>query len=119
MPSPSLVHAARHAPHARAEIFRMARFMVEQKNGPEGACTIVHLFQKGWTEAEVHAYRDPARALIRGLPLTGDPPGRREAEAAAEVAREIRFARAAEPYLAGRAWAPPVVTEASTPEAAS
>ena len=119
MPSPSLVHAARNAPHARAEIFRMARFMVEQKNGPEGACTIVHLFQKGWTEAEVYAYRDPARALIRGLPLKGDPPGRREAEAAVEAVREIRFARAAERYLAQRAWAPPVVIEGSAPKASS
>lgn len=119
MPSPSLVHAARHAPHARAEIFRMARFMVEQKNGPEGACTIAHLFQKGWTEAEVHAYRDPARALIRGLPLTGDPPGRREAEAAVEAVRELRFARVAGRYLARRAWAPPVIREQPAPDAVS
>lgn len=119
MPSPSLVHAARRAPDARAQIFRMARIMVERRNGPEGACTVVHLFQQGFTEAEVHAYRDPARALIRGLPLTGDPPGRREAEAAVEAAREIRFARAAARFLAQRAWAPPVVQEQRTEEAAS
>lgn len=112
MPSPSLVHAARRAPDARARIFRLARLMVERKNGPEGACTILHMFQDGYTEAEVYAYRDPARALIRGLPLTGDPPGRREAEAAVEAVREIRFARVAERYLAGRTWAKPVVQEA-------
>ncbi|MGU3668612.1 hypothetical protein ACLBX9_30895 [Methylobacterium sp. A49B] len=117
MPSPSLVHAARKAPDARAQIFRMARLMVERKNGPEGACTVAHLFQQGFTEAEVHAYRDPARALIRGLPLKGDPPGRREAEAAVEAVREIRFARVADRYLARRAWAPPVVIEAGAREA--
>lgn len=111
MPSPSLIHAARRAPDARAQIFRMARIMSERKNGPEGACTVVHLFQAGYTEAQVHAYRDPARALLQGLPLVGDPPGRREAEAAVEAVREIRFARAAERYLARRAWAPPVVQE--------
>lgn len=113
MPAPSLVHAARKAPDARAHIFRMARIMSERKNGPEGACTAVHLFQAGYTEAQVHAYRDPARALLQGLPMTGDPPGQREAEAAVEAIREIRFARAAERFLAQRAWAPPVVREAT------
>jgi hypothetical protein len=119
MPSPSLVQAARRAPDARARIFRLARLMVERKNGPEGACTFVHMLQDGYTEAEVHAYRDPARALIRGLPLTGDPPGRREAEAAVEMIREIRFMRAAERYLARRTWAAPIVREASDLGAAS
>ena len=121
MPAPSLVHAARRAPDARNQVFRMAKVMSERKNGPEGACTVVHLFQAGFTEAEVHAYRDPARALLRGLPLglTTEPPGRREAEAAVEAIREIRFARVAERFLAQRAWAPPVVEESSAPEATS
>ncbi|MCJ2143665.1 hypothetical protein [Methylobacterium sp. E-066] len=113
MPAPSLVHAARKAPDANRHIFRMARIMSERKNGPEGACTAVHLFQAGYTEAQVHAYRDPARALLQGLPLTGDPPGRREAEAAVEAIREIRFVRAADRFLAQRAWAPPVVSEST------
>ena len=115
MPSPSLVHAARRAPDARHQVFRMARVMAERRNGPEGACTVVHLFQAGFTEAQVHAYRDPARALLQGLPLglTTEPPGRREGEAAVEAAREIRFARAAERFLAQRTWALPVVQEAA------
>lgn len=119
MPSPSLVHAARRAPDARAQIFRMARIMSERKNGPEGACTVVHLFQAGYTEAQVHAYRDSARALLQGLPLKGDPPGRHEAEAAVEAVREIRFARAAKRYLARRTWAPPVIREQPASDAAS
>lgn len=121
MPSPSLVHAARRAPDARHHVFRMARVMAERRNGPEGACTVVHLFQAGFTEAQVHAYRDPARALLQGLPLglTTEPPGRREGEAAVEAAWEIRFARAAERFLAQRAWAPPVVQEQAFAEAAS
>jgi len=113
MPAPSLVHAARKAPDARHQVFRMAKVMSERKNGPEGACTAVHLFQAGYTEAQVHAYRDMARALLQGLPLEGDPPGRREAEAAVEAVREIRFARAAERYLARRTWAAPIVREAT------
>lgn len=121
MPAPSLVHAARHAPDARCQIFRMAKVMAERRNGPEGACTIVHLFQAGWTEAQVVAYRDPARALLQGLDLglETSPPGRREAEAAVAAIREMRFARAEERYLARRAWAAPVVEEASAPEVAA
>lgn len=118
MTSPSMIHAARRAPDAGRHIFRMARIMAERKNGPEGACTVVHLFQAGFTEAQVHAYRDPARGLLQGLPLTADPPGRREAEAAVEAIREIRFARAAERYLARRSWAPPMVREQSAPDVA-
>lgn len=119
MPSPSLVHAARSAPDAGRHVYRMARVMADRKSGPEGACTIVHLFQAGFTEAQVVAYRDPARALLQGLPLglKTDPPGRREAEAAVEAIREIRFVRVAERYLAQRAWAPPIVEEQNPPEA--
>lgn len=119
MPSPSLVHAARRAPDAPRHVFRMARVMADRMNGPEEACTVVHLFQAGFTEAQVAAYRDPARALLQGLPLglTTEPPGRREAEAAVEAIREIRFARVAERYLAQRGWAPPVVEERNPPEA--
>lgn len=119
MPSPSLVQAARRAPDAPRQIFRMARIMAERRNGPEGACTIVHLYQEGFTEAQVVAYRDPARSVLQGLPLTGDPPGRREAEAALEVIRERRFARAAERYLARRVWARPVIKEVGVPEVSS
>ena len=121
MPSPSLILAARRAPDAGRHVFRMARVMADRKNGPEGACTVVHLFQAGFTEAQVAAYRDPAQALLQGLPLglTTEPPGRREAEAAIEAVREIRFARAAERYLARSAWAPPVVQESRALEATS
>lgn len=119
MSVPSLVRAARHAPDARRHVFRMARIMAERRNGPEGACTILHLFQEGFTEAQVQAYRDPARALLQGLPLglITEPPGRREAQAAVEVIREMRFARAAERYQARHAWAPPVIAELDNTEA--
>ena len=121
MPAPSLIQDARRAPDARRQIYRMARVMADRREGPEGACTVVHLFQAGFTEAQVHAYRDPARALLQGLPLglTTSPPGRREAEAAVAAIREMRFARAEERYLARRAWAAPVVEEASAPEVAA
>ncbi|MDH2313075.1 hypothetical protein [Methylobacterium brachiatum] len=121
MPAPSLVHAARKAPDARHQVYRMAKVMSERKNGPEGACTVVHLFQAGFTEAQVLAYRDPARALLQGLPLglTTEPPGRREAEAAVEAIRELRFVRAAERFLTQRAWAAPVISERQWDDAAS
>ena len=109
----SLIHAARKAPDARRHVFRMARVMAERKNGPEGACTVVHLFQEGFTEAQVVAYRDPARALLQGLDLglTTSPPGRREAQEAVDAIREVRAARAAERLIPKLAWAPPVVEE--------
>ena len=111
----SLVHAARKAPDARHHVFRMARVMADRKNGPEGACTVVHLYQEGFTEAQVVAYRDPARAVLQALPmgLKTDPPGRREAEAAVEFALEIRATRAAEQLRPKLLWAPPVVEERS------
>ena len=116
----SLIRLARTAPDARVQVFRMARVMAERKRGPEGACTIVHLFQAGFTEAQVVACRDPARALLQGLPLglKTDPPGLAEAQAAADAALKIKVARIAERFVGDAppaaekpAWAAPVVRE--------
>src|ERR1700712_4615346 len=94
MPSPSLVHAARSAPDALHHVIRMAEVMRDRKNGPEEACTVVHLFQAGFTEVQVHAFRDPARALMQGQPtgLRHNPPGRLAAKLALQRVPEIRAA---------------------------
>ena len=113
MPSPSLVHAARRAPDALDHVIRMVRVIEDRTSGPEEACTIVHLFQAGFTEAQVHAYRDPARALIQGLPtgLRYCPPGRLAAKLALQRVPEIRAAIAERRAAERPAWSPPRVAE--------
>ncbi|TXM65851.1 hypothetical protein [Methylobacterium sp. WL120] len=105
MPSPSLIAAARHAPDARAQIARMAQVMRYQMEGVEECCTFVHLVQAGFTEAEIHAYRDDARAYIRGKPSANrwTAPDRVKGSLLAIKAREIRR------RVNGSQWAPPVV----------
>lgn len=105
MPSPSLVAAARHAPDARVRITRMAHVMRHQMEGVEECCTFVHLVQAGFTEAEIHAYRDDARAYILGKPSANrwTPPDRLHGNLLAIKAREIRR------RVSGGRWAPPVV----------
>ncbi|QGY05565.1 hypothetical protein MMSR116_29460 [Methylobacterium mesophilicum SR1.6/6] len=121
MPSPSLVHAARRAPDALDHVIRMVRVMQERATGPEEACTVVHLFQAGFTEVQVHAYRDPARAMMQGLPtgLRHNPPGRLAAKLALRRVPEIRAAIAERQVADRPAWTTPVIRESEPTEAAS
>ena len=92
MPSPSLIAAARRDPDARAQISRMAQVMRHHQEGVEGCCTFLHLLQAGYTEAEIHAWRDDARAYIRGKPSANrwTSPYRIEAAEFAIEARKIQ-----------------------------
>ena len=121
MPSPSLVHAARRAPDALDHVIRMVRVIEERTSGPEEACTVVHLFQAGFTEAQVAAYRDPARALMQGLPtgLRPNPPGRLAAKLALQRVPEIRAAFAQRQAIERSTWSPPVVEERKPREVAA
>ncbi|WP_375408556.1 hypothetical protein [uncultured Methylobacterium sp.] len=92
MTAPSLIHAARRAPDRRERILLMAEAMRYHAHGPEGACTFGHLCAAGFTEAEIHTYRDDARAVLVGKPspLRTTPPGRVMAQGMAKKARSIR-----------------------------
>ena len=121
MTSPSMIHAARRAPDALDHVIRMVRVMQERTTGPEEACTMAHLFQAGFTEAQVHAYRDPARALMQGLPtgLRYNPPGRLAAKLALGRVPEIRAAFARRQAAERPTWSAPQVAERAPAEVAS
>ncbi|MBE7204818.1 MAG: hypothetical protein INR70_44440 [Parafilimonas terrae] len=121
MPSPSLVYAARNAPDALDVVIRMARVVQERVTGPEEACTNVHLFQAGFTEVQVHAFRDPCRALIQGQPtgLKYNPPGRLAAKLALKRVPEIRAAYAERQAAERAAWTAPVIQELGADEVAA
>ncbi|MGX9980335.1 hypothetical protein [Methylobacterium fujisawaense] len=121
MTSPSMIHAARRAPDALEHVIRMVRVIQERMSGPEEACTIVHLFQAGFTEAQVQAYRDPARALMQGLPtgLRHNPPGRLAAKLALGRVPEIRAAFARRQAAERPTWSAPQVAERAPAEVAS
>lgn len=91
MPSPSLIAAARRAPDARDVIIRMAERMRHHMEGVEGCCTFRHLLQDGYTEAEIFAFSDDARACIRGKPSANrwTSPDRFIGNRLADKAREI------------------------------
>ncbi|WP_267355764.1 MULTISPECIES: hypothetical protein [unclassified Methylobacterium] len=120
MPSPSLVQDARRAPDALDHVIRMVRVMQERITGPEEACTIVHLFQAGFTEVQVHAFRDPARALMQGQPtgLRHNPPGRLAAKLALQRVPSIRAAMAERQAADRPTWSAPAVQERASEVAA-
>ena len=91
MTAPSLLNAARKSPDRFDRINRMAELMRYHKEGPEGACTAVHLYAAGFTEAEVVAYRDDARALLVRKPsgLRTTPAGRSKGVLLAKRARDL------------------------------
>ena len=105
MPSPSLITAAKRAPDARVQILRMAELMRHHKEGIGESCTALHLYQAGFTEAEVIAYRDDARAALRGKPSANrwTPPDRLKGMLLVKKAREIQERNGR------RRWAAPVV----------
>ena len=107
-------------PDALEHVIRMVRVMEERTTGPEEACTIAHLFQAGFTEAQVAAYRDPARALMQGLPtgLRYNPPGRLAAKLALQRVPSIRAAYAERQAAERLTWSAPAVQERETEVAA-
>ena len=107
MTSPSLIAAARSSADRHERIIRMAHLMRHHREGPEGACTALHLYQAGYTEAEVVAYRDDARACLLGKPslLRNTPPYRLKGQLLAMEARRIQARNERRP------WAAPVVEQ--------
>lgn len=105
MTSPSLLAAARLAPDRHERILKMAELMRHHREGPEGACTFVHLAVAGFTAAEIETYRDDARAVLERRPsaLRSTPPYRLQGMLLARRARQIRD------HGDRRAWAAPVV----------
>ncbi|KQQ39085.1 hypothetical protein ASF58_23375 [Methylobacterium sp. Leaf125] len=92
MTAPSLLLAARKAKDARERILYMAETMRDLAHGSTGACTFGDLCAAGFTEAEIHAYRDDARVAIAGRPspLRTIPIGRLKGIAMVKTARAIR-----------------------------
>ncbi|KQP36671.1 hypothetical protein [Methylobacterium sp. Leaf100] len=105
MTAPSLIRAALAAPDRAERTRLMADTMRHHEAGPEGACTFHHLMARGFSPAEVEAYRDDARALCTGRPaiVLAAPPGRREGQALVRVARALRKRQAATQQQAGGA----------------
>lgn len=105
MTSPSLIARSRSAENAQDLARRMARIMVERRSGPEEACTREHLRQEGFTDAQITALYDTARAEIAGepSPIRWKPPGRLRGMLLVRDAQKIRERVGRKP------WAAPVV----------
>lgn len=92
MPKPSHVEAARTVSDRIARVRAMADTMHDSA-AAHGACERQHLRAAGFTEAEITAYADDARAILSGRPHAGRavvPAGRREGLALVKLARHIR-----------------------------
>ena len=105
MTAPSKLRAAQAAPDRAARVRRMADLMRHHQNGPEGACTYRHLYAAGFTEAEIEAYRDDARALLsnRAAIRLAPAPGRMEGRQLVRAAIAIRRRKEAAAGKSGRA----------------
>jgi len=90
-PSPSKLEAARSASDRAARTKLMADVMRERE-AADGACQSNHLRAAGFTEAEIWAYADDARALLSGRkPLRrAVPPAQSVGNALVAQARKIR-----------------------------
>lgn len=91
MAAPSKIRLARAAPDASIRIELMAETMLRHE-AADGACTFAHLCAAGFSEAEIEAYRDPAREHISGrarAPRSAIP-GRQEGAALVKQARALR-----------------------------
>ena len=93
MAAPSKIAAARDAVDRSIRTERMAQVMRDREAG-DGACTFAHLTAAGFTEAEIEAYRDDARALLSGRPVPITlPAGRVEGLTLVAQARSLRARR--------------------------
>lgn len=93
MHSPSRIDFARRAPDRWARVRKMAEVMREIAEGPEGACRFGHLYAAGFTDSEIRAYSDDARAILSGRPGAGTTrprPGRAEGQRLVAKAKRIR-----------------------------
>ena len=90
-PSPSQLEAARKAPDRQARTNLMADTMRERE-ASDGACQSSHLRAAGFTDAEIWAYADDARAILSGRKPArrAVSPGRKIGKAMAEAANIIR-----------------------------
>lgn len=92
MVAPSQIAAARAAPDRWQRVAAMAEIMRDGAAG-QGACTMGALRAAGFTEGEIFANADEARAVLSGRPGAGKPqpaPARAEGERLAAEARRIR-----------------------------
>ncbi|GEP12285.1 hypothetical protein [Methylobacterium gnaphalii] len=90
MAAPSKIRAAQSAPDRPRRIALMVRTMIDRE-AANGACTFGDLSAAGFSEAEIIAYRDPAREQIsnRGA-IDLCPPGRREGHKLVKAAKLVR-----------------------------
>ncbi|CAO4162677.1 Transcriptional regulator [Methylorubrum populi] len=104
MTAPSKIRAAQAAPDRATRIRLMADTMRRHEAGPEGACTFSHLAAAGFTQAEIEAYRDDARAILSDRPSVrlAAPAGRQQGKALVRAAIAIRRRKAAEAKQAAR-----------------
>jgi hypothetical protein len=90
-PSPSQLEAARKASDRKARTKKMADTMRETAIA-DGACQSNHLRAAGFTDAEIWAYADDARAILSGRKpaRSAVTSARKQAKALVEAARVIR-----------------------------
>ena len=89
----SLINAARRVADRWARVQLMAQVMRDNAAGPDGACRFGHLAAAGFTEAEIRAYADDARAILSGRPGAGLPipsPAKSEARRLVAKAKRVR-----------------------------
>jgi hypothetical protein len=92
MVSPSRLDAARKVPDRNTRIQTMVEIMRDCA-AAHGACQMVHLRAAGFTEAEIHAYADEARAILSGRPHAGRETislGRKEGLVLVRKAQRVR-----------------------------
>jgi hypothetical protein len=86
------MEAARKVPDRMARIRTMAEVMRECA-AAHGACETQHLRAAGFTQAEIYAYADDARAILSGRPKAACfviSPARKEGLALVREAQRIR-----------------------------
>lgn len=96
MTRPSQIAAAKAAPDRDHRIRRMATVMRESAAAHD-ACTTTHLRAAGFTEGEIYAYADDARALLSGRRTAPPSPAQKEAARLIRKARAIRRRQKARP----------------------
>jgi hypothetical protein len=92
MVSPSRLDAARKVSDRSTRIQTMVDVMRDCA-AAHGACQIQHLRAAGFTEAEIYAYADDARAVLSGRPNAARPvlsQGRKDGLALVREAKRIR-----------------------------
>jgi hypothetical protein len=89
MARPSQLQAARTAPDRASRTSRMAEVMREHE-AADGACQMQHLRAAGFTDGEIAAYADGARAILSDRPRPKLSQGQRDGLALVKIAQRIR-----------------------------